>query len=487
MPKLGIPRHWTALFFLFPLMAFGFAPQLAWAAPAGEVPFAPLNGAELGWYWAIPFAGLLGAIAVAPLVAPHWWHHHFGKVSAFFTFAFLIPFAVLFGWQLTLYEIVHSFLLEYFPFIVLLLALYVITAGVRLRGEIVGTPGANLGILTFGTIIASFMGTTGAAMLLIRILLDANKARRYKIHTFVFFILLVCNIGGSLTPIGDPPLFLGFLLGVHFFWPFQHMFLPFAIASSILLLIYYALDRYFYLKEGHRPTASKDRKTGARFAIDGWANLGLLLLTVLSVLASGLWKPDLPITIYYVPVELQDVLRSLVLLALAGTAYWITPKDRLKANSFSWFPIQEVAKLFIGLFLTIIPVLAILRAGHDGDFGAIVDLANRPDGSHVPAMYFWLTGGLSAFLDNAPTYLLFFSMAGGNAEALMSEQNNTLIAISAGAVFFGAMTYVGNAPNFMVRAIVEMAGVRMPSFFLYLLYAAILLIPIFALLTWLFF
>jgi Na+/H+ antiporter NhaD/arsenite permease-like protein len=472
-----IPR---ALLIALPLLLL-CGGEAAAAEAADQAPH--LDGGELGLLWAAPFAGILLSIAVFPLVAPSFWHHHFGKISAAWAAAFLVPFAAGFGLPLAVYETLHTLLLEYFPFIILLLSLFTITGGLRVRTSLQGTPAFNTGLLAFGTFLASWTGTTGAAMLLIRPLLRANAWRRVKVHVVVFFIFLVANIGGSLTPLGDPPLFLGFLKGVDFFWPTRAMFLPMLVLAVILLAIFYGVDHVMMGREGPPPAPAHDEPA---FKLEGTFNLVLLLAVVLAVLMSGVWHPGIAFDVYHVHLELQNILRDVLLLAIAWLSWWLTPAQTREANEFSWFPIVEVAKLFAGIFITIIPAIAILRAGTDGALAPIVDAVNR-NGEPVDAMYFWATGILSSFLDNAPTYLVFFNTAGGDPDLLTGPLSSTLLAISAGAVFMGANTYIGNAPNFMVRAIAEERGVRMPSFFGYMVWSCIILLPLFGILTWMFF
>lgn len=443
-----------------------------------------LDGAELDLLWAVPFAGILLSIALFPLFAPSFWHHHYGKVSAAWAAAFLVPFAVRFGFDLALYEAVHTALLEYIPFIILLFALFTVTGGLAVRTTFQGTPGFNTGLLALGTALASWMGTTGAAMLLIRPLLRANYWRRYKVHTVVFFIFLVANIGGSLTPLGDPPLFLGFLKGVPFFWPTRALLAPMLLVATILLVLFYAMDRMLMRREPAAPPVPPAGEP--RLTVEGRINLLLLVGVVLSVLMSGVWNPGIHLEIYHVQVPLQSLTRDALLLMIAGLSWRLTPKVTRQANEFSWFPIIEVAKLFAGIFITIIPAIAILRAGSAGDLAPVIDAVSE-GGEPVNAMYFWATGLLSSFLDNAPTYLVFFNTAGGDPAVLTGPLATTLLAISTGAVFMGANTYIGNAPNFMVRAIAEEGGVRMPSFLGYMLWSIGILIPIFGLVTWLFF
>ena len=386
------------------------------------------------------------------------------------------------GWQITLYEVLHVGLLEYIPFIILLLALFTISGGVQLTGSLVGTPIINTAIILVGTLLASWMGTTGAAMLLIRPLLRANKERKYKVHIVVFFIFLVANIGGSLTPLGDPPLFLGFLKGVDFFWTTKAMFLPMLFMVISLLIIFYIYDTIQFKKEEPLPQVSSKEKIG----IKGSFNLLLIFGVICSVLLSGFWKPNIEFTIYHVHLELQNIIRDILLLLLAYGSWKFTIKEIREANEYTWFPIQEVAKLFAGIFITIIPAIAILKAGTSGALAGIINSVSSDSGP-VNHMYFWLTGILSSFLDNAPTYLVFFNTAGGDPQVLMGELSQTLLAISAGAVFMGANTYIGNAPNFMVKSIAESSGIEMPSFFGYFLYSLIILFPLFGVISLLFF
>jgi Na+/H+ antiporter NhaD/arsenite permease-like protein len=460
------------------------SPALAAGGGAG----APhLDGGELGLIWIVPFCGILLSIALFPLLAPEFWHHHFGKISAFWAAAFLVPFVAIFGASLALFELLHVLLLEYIPFIILLLSLFTVAGGIRLKGRLVGSPIVNTGILLLGTVLASWMGTTGAAMLLIRPLLRANEGRRYKVHTVVFFIFLVANIGGSLTPLGDPPLFLGFLKGVSFFWPTTHMLGPMLMIAAILLVAYYIVDSILVRREGPKPAPAADAAPEEALAITGLINFVLLGGVIGAVLLSGIWKPHIAFDIYHVHVELQNITRDLLLLLIAYVSWKVTDMDNREANGFTWFPIMEVGKLFVGIFLTIVPAIAILKAGTDGALGGVVALVTNADGTANDVMYFWMTGILSSFLDNAPTYLVFFNTAGGDAAQLMTEMASTLLAISAGAVFMGANTYIGNAPNFMVRAIAEEQNVAMPSFFGYMVWSFGILVPIFFLTTFVFF
>ncbi len=452
------------------------------AAAAGEAPH--IDGAQLGLVWILPFVGILLSIAIMPLAAPSFWHHHFGKVSAAWTLIFLAPFAALFGLPTAIYEVMHTLILEYIPFIILLLALFTVTGGIGVSGNLHGSPTMNTALLTIGTVLAGWMGTTGAAMLLIRPLIRANDDRKHKVHVFVFFIFLVANIGGALTPLGDPPLFLGFLKGVDFFWPTSHLFMEMLVCAIVLLVIFYALDSYWYGKEGH---LQRDPTPDSPVAIHGGLNILLLLGIIGAVLMSGTWKPGIAWSINHVEVGLQNLVRDILLVAITLVSIRFTSAEIRKANDFTWAPIAEVAKLFAGIFLTIIPAIAILKAGKAGAMEPLVSLVNRADGTPIDAWYFWLTGALSSFLDNAPTYLVFFNLAGGDAVMLMGTMAGTLAAISCGAVFMGANTYIGNAPNFMVKSIVESAGIRMPSFFGYMAWSCGILLPLFVIVTLIFF
>lgn len=335
-----------------------------------------------------------------------------------------------------------------------------------------------------GTLLASWMGTTGAAMLLIRPLLRANSHRRFRVHSVVFFIFLVANIGGSLTPLGDPPLFLGFLKGVSFFWTTSHLLMKTILVSVILIAAFFVLDTVLFNREG-RPVPP-NAESGEKLGLDGVVNLPLLGGVVALVLMSGLWKPEVAFNVYGIEVELQNLARDLGLLGIAALSLKLTSTECRRLNEFTWGPIEEVAKLFAGIFVSMIPAIAILKAGEAGALAPVINMVTH-DGQPVNTMYFWLTGILSSFLDNAPTYLVFFNTAGGDAMHLMNDIPETLAAISAGAVFMGANTYIGNAPNFMVRSIAEEQGVPMPSFFGYMAWSCGILVPCFILVTWLFF
>lgn len=452
-------------------------------------------GAVLPLWSAIPFVGILLSIALFPLLAPHFWHHHFPKISAAWAALFAIPFLIAYKGD-ALHSIWHITIVDFIPFIILLAGLFTVAGGIVVRGSLRGSPAVNLALLLIGTVMASWVGTTGASMVLIRPLLRANAWRRHKVHVVVFFIFLVSNIGGSLTPLGDPPLFLGFLHGVSFFWTLKYIFLETLFVSGIVLAIFFALDTYYYKKE----TPPPDDGVKEPIRIDGQLNFLFLAGIVGAVLMSGL------VNLGEVPVGLglhesvQNILRDLFILGMAYASWKTTKMELRKANEYTWGPILEVAYLFAGIFITIIPALAILKAGEHGALAFLIQAVN------TPRSYFWATGILSSFLDNAPTYLTFFNAAQGQlypglteAQAVpylmghvgtsgMPDGTHFLAAISSGAVFMGANTYIGNAPNFMVKAIAEEAGVPMPSFFGYMLkYSVPILVVTFILTSLVFF
>jgi Na+/H+ antiporter NhaD/arsenite permease-like protein len=450
----------------------------AWAEGSRAV-----DGAHLSLRWVIPFAGVLASLAVFPLIAPHFWHRRYGLVALFWGTAFLAPFAAKFGFDAAFHTLVHALLVEYIPFIALIASLFAIAGGIYVGGELNGSPRFNCALLAVGTLCASLTGTTGAAMILIRPLIRANEDRTHKVHLVVFFIFLVCNIGGALTPLGDPPLFLGYLEGVAFFWPLKALWPHMLFLSALLLAVFFALDSYLWRKE-RSPRAGPGRRSTIVVRGAG-VNLPLLALLVVTIAVSGADSFG-TVAIFGTEIEWIGLVRDGILALLGVASIVLTPKDYRNENEFAWAPVIEVAKLFAAIFLTIAPAIAILKAGHTGAFASLLALLGGEDAPNTVA-YFWLTGLLSSFLDNAPTYLVFFNAAGGDPHALMGPMAQTLTAISAGAVFMGANTYVGNAPNFMVKAIAEHQGVRMPSFFGFMLWSGAFLLPAFALLTLLFF
>ena len=473
------------------------------ATEGGHVPL----GESLPLWSVIPFLGILLSIALFELFAPEFWHHHYGKVSAGWALLFAVPF--LFAYEgVAFHEILHIYLADYFPFIILLWGLFTAAGGIVVRGSLAGTPVVNTMLLLIGTVLASWMGTTGASMVLIRPLLRANANRKSKVHVVVFFIFLVSNIGGALTPLGDPPLFLGFLHGVPFFWTLS--LLPeMLVICGLLLVLFYILDSVMFKKEqtDFQEGASEEK---VPLKIEGLNNLIFLAGIMGAVLLSGIWNPHKELNVLGVHVGVQNIARDLLIILMGMLSLKFTPWALREVNGFTWFPIKQVGYIFAGIFMTIVPALAILKAGENGSLAVVVRAAKNE------ASFFWITGILSSFLDNAPTYLTFFTSALGKlgleedtirqALRLSADQwgnlkqagvavdpekialfEKYLKAISVGAVFMGANTYIGNAPNFMVKAIAEENEIKMPSFFGYMLYSLVILIPLFILTTFLFF
>jgi Na+/H+ antiporter NhaD/arsenite permease-like protein len=426
---------------------------------------------------------MLLSIAFGPLVVKEWWHIHYEKAAAFWAILTLAGLVVVEGFAAAIGGLAHSMALEYLPFILMLFALFTAAGGISISGRLTGTPVVNSAILGLGALIASVVGTTGASMILIRPLLRANEGRRVNAHVVVFFIFLVSNIGGSLTPLGDPPLFLGFLQGVDFFWTTRALWPETLFAVCVLLLLFFAIDSYFHRRD-RRSTLGAPEKDAIR--VGGFVNIALIGVAIVAIVTSGVWRPGVGFDLLGTRIELQNLVREAVMIGVGLASLALTSASRRSANGFEWEPIREVAYLFAGIFICIIPVMAMLRAGMEGPFASVIDLLKGAGGTPNNLAFFWATGLLSSFLDNAPTYLVFFQLAGGDPAELMGPLANTLAAISLGAVFMGANTYIGNAPNFMVYAIARRAGVRMPSFFPYMLWSGAILLPLFALVSFLF-
>ncbi|MDR3109429.1 MAG: sodium:proton antiporter [Planctomycetaceae bacterium] len=481
-----------------------------------------------------PFAMLLLAIAVFPLIpaTAHWWESNLHRfyvaaglgVLTLLYYGFVCNFPIDLHWpghaltnpsdgafamMSTIFT--NAIISEFIPFIVLLFALYSIAGGIRIKGDLKASPRTNSIILLIGAVMASFVGTTGAAMLLIRLLLDTNKERKYKVHTVVFFIFIVCNCGGCLLPTGDPPLFLGYLRGVDFLWP-MHLWAEWAFVNLMLIALYFLFDAIFYYPHESKGDKANDAAHTEPLAILGWKlNVPLLLGVVLAVMFLAPEKnffdglgikqivaaSGLQVEPWYPPYFLREAMQVLfVLISIAGGSFAIR-----KENDFNFNAIVEVAALFFGIFICMQAPLQILDAQGK----------NLP--LKTPIHYYWATGSLSSVLDNAPTYVVFFEAAKAQEKAKRVEaekaggvtleeyekRSNTrlkvadgeidwllLVAISLGSVFMGAMTYIGNGPNFMVKAIAEQSGIKMPSFFGYMIYSCLILLPIYALMNYLF-
>lgn len=427
----------------------------------------------------IPFGLMLLIIAVAPLIVAEWWDKNRHKLAVSLLLA--IPTAVCLVMGGMAKELEHQMLSDYVPFIVLLLALYVITGGIHLSGDIKAKPWVNTAFLALGWFLASIMGTTGAAMLLIRPLLTTNQQREHKVHTVLFFIALVANCGGLLTPLGDPPLFMLFLRGAEFSW-FASLFPQWLFIGAILLLLYFITDSFFYKKE-HWTAISADAREHQPLRVQGKTNLVYLLFVILTV---AFVHPGVIPQMADAQAHLWiKYLRELVLVLLTLMSLHTTKRQvRYELNKFSWAPINEVAVLFFGIFVTMTPALAYLNAN-----------ATTLGLNHT-WQFFYATGALSSFLDNTPTAVALHSVASGLTPDQLAMFGNNIVAgipevllqaICLGAVLFGAMTYIGNGPNFMVKAIAEESGVKMPSFFGYMFkFSLIVLLPIYILMQLIF-
>ena len=429
---------------------------------------------ELQWWSTLPFVAMLASIAVLPLVpaTAHWWEQR----SSQLTIALVLGLPVAaWMWVATGWETVFASVVEYVQFIALLLSLFVVSGGIFLKGDIEARPRNNTVFLAVGAVLASFVGTTGAAMLLIRPLLATNRERRYRVHTVLFTIFIVANCGGLLTPLGDPPLFLGFLRGVPFTWTFN--LAPQWLFVNVMLLVgYFALDTWYYSQEPTSNVAADEAQVeplGLKGTVNFlWFAIIIAAVAFLpSVDAEAIEAGHAALT-DWVPV------REIVMLGAAAASYLLGEREvRFRDNQFSWGPIAEVASLFIGIFLTMIPALIFLD-----------EIAPRLPLNQVT--FFVFTGGLSSVLDNAPTYATFFEMAGtlahpgGGTVAGIPEVY--LVSISLGAVLCGAVTYIGNGPNFMVKSVAESDGVGMPSFGRYVLSALTMLVPVIAAMVLLF-
>ena len=433
----------------------------------------------------IPFAGILLCIAVLPLVAGEWWEHHQPMVVILWSLLFLIPFGVVNGAGAAAESALECIVNDYLTFIVLLFGLFCVAGNITLEGDLAGSPRINVALLLFGTMLSSLVGTTGASMLMVRPVLKMNSWRKHRRHIMVFFIFLISNIGGCLTPIGDPPLLMGFSRGVPFAWSLR--LLPMlVINAAILLFVFYWVDMRAYRKdmaEGRKPDISKP---GTQVRIRGLHNVAFLVMIVAAVILSGT-MPNMPafqdargqvlgVTLFgNVRLTLPSVIEIAIILLAALLSFRTTDVSVRKSNHFTWGAIQEVAVLFVGIFITMKPALMLLEA-HGGELGLT-----------TPFQMFWATGALSSFLDNTPTYLVFLTTAcaqgfqKGLSTTLGTVPIQMLEAISCGAVFMGANTYIGNAPNFMVKSISDENGIRMPSFFGYILWSVCFLVPVFLL------
>jgi Na+/H+ antiporter NhaD/arsenite permease-like protein len=404
----------------------------------------------------LPFAGLLLSIALIPGLAPRFWVRRMGVVAAAWSLA-LVPILGFGAWA---HSTAHAVTASWLPFVAVIGGLYVAAGGILLSGGPGGRPWGNTAMLALGTILALVMGTAGAAMVIIHPLLRANAHRRRRFHLVLFLILLIGNTAGALSPIGNPPLLAGLLRGVPFLWPARNLVGIWLLAVGLLLAAFFLTDWWLARSEASAPPWE-------RFTIRGWANVALVLVIAVSV------------TIAALPV--------LFAFAAGALSLWITPAAVRRANDFSWHPMAEIAILFAGIFITLEPVSELLRQGMDGPFAQLSRLTRDGAGEMRPVVCFWLSGVLSAFLDNAPSYLVFFDLSGIRPDAMTPGQAVVLRAISAGAVMFGGLTYIGNAPNLMLRAVASHRGVRMPAFVPFMLFASLVMLPVLAVISRVFF
>ena len=439
----------------------------------------------------IPFAGLLLSIAVMPLVIPKLWEKYQPLIVAAWSILFIVPFAVKYGIPLAAETVLECVVNDYLTFIVLLFGLFCVAGNITLEGEFAGSPRINTGLLAIGTLLSSVIGTTGASMLLVRPFIKINSWRRRKRHIMIFFIFLISNMGGCLTPIGDPPLLMGFMRGIPFFWS-MHLFKILVFNMVILLFVFYHLDMRTYRKDIARGLKPDISRPGTNFHIDGLHNLIFVAMIVGAVILSGVLpgmeafqNADGTVKGIHILGEVTlgypSLIEIFIILLAAFLSFRTTNANIRVRNHFTWGAIQEVAVLFIGIFITMQPALMLLKAK-----GADLGITE-------PYQMFWTTGALSSFLDNTPTYLVFLTTAGalgyksGMSTVVGTVPVHLLTAISCGAVFMGANTYIGNAPNFMVKSISDENGIRMPSFFGYILWSMVCLVPVFVLDTLIFF
>lgn len=435
---------------------------------------------NLSLKWAVPFILSLLSIAFCPFIIKDIWEKHSFKILLIFPIILGIAITNVYGISFCAHEFIHSILEHYIPLIVLLFALFTVTGGIVINIEKSVTPFFNAGMLFVASLLAGWIGTTGASMLFIRPLINLNKGRKNITHIIIFFIFLVANIGGGFTPLGDPPLFMGFLEGVDFFWTIKNIGLHVLVSIIVLTSIFLLIDSYMFRKENTNKSKAKQKKINIKF--EGLKNIPLLILIIAAVILSGIGKQNL-IKIFGIDMSVQSIIRDVFLFVIGIYSLKTTSDEIHKKNNFNFIPLKEVAEIFIVIFLTLIPVSYILKEGANGAFSGFFNWVSSANGIDAMRCFFG-TGSLSSFLDNAPTYLIFFNLSSGDAGILMTTLSNVLKAISLGSVFWGAVTYIGNAPNIMVRSIAEQEKINMPSFIGYMGWSFCILIPYFFLLSY---
>ena len=443
-----------------------------------------------GWL-CIPFVGLLLSVALFPILKPDWWDKHEPHAVIFWSLLVIVLFTAKFGVGKSAEMVLDCIFNDYLTFIVLLFGLYCVSGNITFAGDLAGSPGVNVFLLAVGTLLSSCIGTTGSSMLMVRPVISMNSWRKRKAHIMIFFIFLVSNIGGCLTPVGDPPLLMGFMRGVNFFWSL-HLFPVLLLNMAVLLVLFYHIDKRAYradIAEGREPNIRVPHTT---LEVGGKHNVIFLVMIVAGVILSGM-LPKLSIfqdaqgNALGIPLPAgvvfpwPSLIECVIILLAAFLSFKTTPQEVRRKNHFTWGAIKEVAMLFVGIFLTMQPALRLLKQ------------LGPEMGINTPAQMFWAAGALSSFLDNTPTYLVFLTTAGtlgftsGIVTSLGTVPVQMLMAISCGAVFMGANSYIGNAPNFMVKALSDENGIRMPSFFGYMKWSIGILIPVFLLDTLIFF
>lgn len=453
------------------------------ANPAAASPF--LNGAALSWHWSLPFLGLLLTIALGPSLFPRIWRAHAGKLAFVWATLAVAPLAALYGMPIISAELVRLMLKDYASFMVLMVTLYVVAGGLLLTGNLRGTPLTNVALLAAGTVLASVIGTMAAVVILIRPLIRANAHRLHNVHVIVFFIFLVANVGGALSWFGDPPLYAGFQRGVAFFWTTEHILLETAVAVGALLVLFVVLDLILFLRD--RRVATVGESVPARdLRLRGQLNIVLIIAIICTLYISEAWDSGIAFEFHGTSFALQQILRDVVLLLIAVISLILTREEHREVNGFSWEPIAIVAILYAAIFVCLIPVLAMMRAGPAGSFDWLMSAVDGETGAAQAVGYFWVSGLLSAVISNVPSYVLLFEGTGGNAATLVGTLAPTLAAISLGTVFMGALSYIGNAPNYIVYDIALERGIKMPGFFGYLLWSGAFLVPILVLVTYVF-